>query len=79
MINGYKVSGPNGNFIFLPYAGYMDGYNLCDDGSVGCYWSLSPHEEIADYAYYLEFILYDVEWSKGNFIYYGFSVRAVCP
>lgn len=35
-VNGYKVTGPNSNYIFLPAAGYRDGTSLY--GGVGHYW-----------------------------------------
>ena len=39
--NGYKVTGPNGNSIFLPAAGYRAGESLSNAGSYGRYWSSS--------------------------------------
>ena len=39
--NGYKVTGPNGNSIFLPAAGYRYGESLYSAGSGGLYWSSS--------------------------------------
>ena len=38
-VNGYKVTGPNGNSIFLPVAGCRGGTELYDRGSRGYYWS----------------------------------------
>ena len=38
-IDGYKVTGPNGNSIFLPAAGYRYGTGINDRGSYGYYWS----------------------------------------
>jgi hypothetical protein len=40
-VDGYKVTGPNGNSIFLPFAGYMDGGVLYLAGELGGYWSSS--------------------------------------
>ena len=40
-INGYKVTGPNGNSIFLPAAGYRDDAVPYIYGSSGYYWSSS--------------------------------------
>ena len=40
-INGTKVTGPSGNSIFLPAAGYRPGTSLNDAGSNGYYWSSS--------------------------------------
>lgn len=42
--NGYKVTGPNGNSIFLPAAGYYRGASLCGVGSDSPYWSSTPDE-----------------------------------
>ncbi|MBQ6682888.1 MAG: hypothetical protein IJM74_02145 [Bacteroidales bacterium] len=41
--SGYKVTGPNGNFIVLPASGirYCDG-SVYYVGSCGCYWSSTP-------------------------------------
>ena len=54
MGNGYKVTGPNGESITLPAAGYR----LCDGGagfvgSYGFYWSSTPYD--SDYAWSLYF------------------------
>ncbi len=38
-VAGYKIIGPNGNFIFLPDAGYYSGSELKDKGRKGYYWS----------------------------------------
>ena len=40
-INGYKVTGPNGNSIFLPVAGYGNTTQFNDYGSRGYIWSSS--------------------------------------
>ena len=40
--NGYKVTGPNGNSIFLPAAGWRFGISTID-GSNGLYWSSTPY------------------------------------
>lgn len=52
---GYKVTGPNGNSIFLPAAGYRPYSNLYRVGSYGAYWSASLCERGSDYAWYLSF------------------------
>lgn len=41
--NGYMVTGPNGNQIFLPAAGCREGTSLYRAGSYGGYWSSSPY------------------------------------
>lgn len=41
--NGYKVTGPNGNSISLPAAGYRYRYgNVLNEGFGGNYWSSTP-------------------------------------
>jgi hypothetical protein len=39
--NGRLFTGPNGNTLFLPAAGYYDGTSLGYAGSYGGYWSSS--------------------------------------
>ena len=51
-VNGYEVTGPNGNSIFLPATGYYDGKNVNNDGNSGEYWSSTPHKD-TEYSYYL--------------------------
>lgn len=41
-VYGNKVIGPNGNFIFLPSAGYRNGTSLPNVGSYSGYWSATP-------------------------------------
>jgi hypothetical protein len=77
-VNGYKVIGPNGNSIFLPAAGYLNGTSFYGVGLNGHYWSSSlglgsPHS-----AYGVSF-----SSSKGEGRYYGnrylgLSVRPIC-
>ena len=56
--NGYKVTGPNGNSIFLPAAGYCDGSSLGYAGRVGAYWSSTPDGSDDDCAHHLSFNSY---------------------
>lgn len=53
--NGYKVTGPNGNSIFLPAAGNRNGSGLGYAGFAGYYWSASLYGSLPDYAWYLGF------------------------
>ncbi len=76
-VKGYKVTGPNGNFIFLPAAGERHDSSLCSAGSDGHYWSSSLNSYSSYYAYYLYFNSGNVGW--GLVRDYGQSVRAVCP
>ncbi len=58
--SGYKVTGPNGNSIFLPAAGYRYGTSLYGAGSNGLCWSATPDESTTLGAYSLNF-------DSGNF------------
>jgi hypothetical protein len=42
-VNGCKVTGPNGNSIFLPAAGSRYGASSHGVGSYGFYWSSTPY------------------------------------
>ena len=75
-VDGYKVTGPNGNSIFLPFAGFMDGGVLYLAGELGGYWGSSLGTGIPSLAGIMYFIsdLVDVERLNR---YYGQSVRPV--
>ena len=75
-VSGYKVTGPNGNSIFLPAAGYRYGTTLNFDGYYGGYWSSTPSEEDNQNSYYLGF---DTSEQRINAYYRsdGQSVRPV--
>ena len=74
--NGFKVTGPNGNSIFLPAAGDRRGGTLYDDGERGYYCSCTPVESDSHYAYALYFggVYRGVNWFSRD---YGRSVRPV--
>ena len=76
---GYKVTGPNGNFIFLPAAGYREDSSLNSVSFRGYFWTSSLYSYYSSCAYYLYFDSgYVNDWNL-NFRDYGLSVRAVCP
>jgi hypothetical protein len=54
-VNGQKVTGPNGNSIFLPAAGYRHGVFTENNGTYGCYWSSSLGDFYSSSAGYLSF------------------------
>ena len=73
-INGRKFTASNGNYIFFPAAGYVDGGLLNNRGSNGRYWSRSFASSSTAWLLYFG--------SSGRTVdtghrYYGFSVRAV--
>ena len=72
-MNGRLFTGPNGNTLFLPAAGYYDETSLYGAGSNGNYWS-STLENSPDCACALDF-----DWDKHNRPprFLGRSVRPV--
>ena len=54
-VNGYKVTGKNGNSIFLPASGYRYGSSFDYAGSRGFYWSSTPDTSYANRAYDIYF------------------------
>lgn len=77
-VNGYTVTGPNGNSVFLPAAGYRNNSVLDDAGSSAYYWSSSLDTRLSCDAYALHFYSNNEDWSD-FFRYYGRSVRPVLP
>jgi len=76
-VTGHLFTGPNGNSIFLPAAGYRDDGSLRNAGSYGHYWSSSLYTVGPNCAWYLYFNSgsYSV---YGGYRGYGRSVRPVC-
>lgn len=73
--NGYKVTGPNGNSIFLPIAGFRFNRNIGCEGSHGAYWCSSIYDDSSsarDCA--TSRSRHSTLWSDR---YYGCSVRPV--
>ncbi|MGN0037047.1 MAG: hypothetical protein ACI36X_07545 [Bacteroidaceae bacterium] len=75
--NGYRVTGKNGNSIFLPAAGYRYGTSLDDVGEYGYFWSSAPRDGNTEDAYDLCFYSsrHLVRWYSRR--YNGRSVRPV--
>lgn len=69
------VSTINGNSIFLPGAGYMDGDSLCIEGR-GYYWSSTRCDSPIQKAW--NFNTYSPVAKDFNYRFYGYSVRPVC-
>ena len=76
-VNGYTVTGPNGNSIFLPAAGCRGGTGVDFRGSGGYYWSSSLYSNSSDSAYFLYLISGRYYWNS-YYRYFGYSVRPVC-
>ena len=73
---GHKVTGPNGNSIFLPAAGSRDGTSLRSDGNYGFYWSSTPYDDYDGLAYYLVFS-HGIEYVNDCIRCNGLTVRPV--
>lgn len=73
---GYKVTGPNGNSIFLPITGWRHGMSLVIVEDVGYYWSSTPNESATQGACYLNFDNsgHCVGWNRRD---YGYPIRPV--
>ncbi len=74
--NGYEVKGANGNSIFLPAAGYRDGFDSYYAGYYGYYWSSSLRAGNPDDAWGVYFGSDDVSRSSDGRCC-GRSVRPV--
>ena len=77
-VNGYNITGPNGNSIFLPAAGIMIGSTLGNAGEQGYYWASSCLTSFPSFAWMLHF--------NSNYVlvdyyqrFYGRTIRPVCP
>ena len=76
--DGYRVTGNNGNSIFLPAAGSRYRSSLNDAGSDGFYWSSTPYGNGYDCnACGLDFYSGDQNVRSGYLRYDGRSLRPV--
>ena len=73
-IKGYRVTGTNGNSIFLPASGFWYEKLLDDVGVSGLYWSSSVYNGVGRYS--LEFYP-EYKGSRGFGFYYGHQIRPV--
>ena len=73
---GYKVTGPNGNSIFLPAEGYRNGTTLNLTAEHGSYWSSTPDESdpYSAYGLYFRSDYWGVNWHHRSAV---LSVRPV--
>ena len=75
-VEGTYFVAKNGNYVFLPAAGYRLGTDVGNVGSYGDYWSSSAYGSYG-YAHSLRFGSYYVRADYGGSRYYGRSVRLV--
>lgn len=74
---GLVLTGPNGNAVFLPAAGYREGSNVYNVGSGGRYWSSTPSSSNVNSAYRVGFYSDDMFPQGSSYRYSRFSVRLV--
>lgn len=78
---GCKVTGPNGNSIFLPFTGYIEGITPKERGEQGYYWSKSLDNDYNWGAESFQVYIYNdhatgsVYWSESR--KYGLTIRPV--
>lgn len=73
-VPGYKVTGANGNYIFLPAAGRMNGTSYNNNSTYGYYFTSSPYNTNYSYVFYFYNGNYAVDYI---YRYYGCNVRPV--
>ncbi len=77
-VYGQQGTGPNGNTIFLPAAGWViDERSFQCEGSHGCCWSRTLYPIVSDFAYILYFFSGDMSLNIPYDRAVGCSVRAV--
>lgn len=72
--SGYNITGPNGNSIYLPAAGWCGGSSTSYVGKDGSYWSSTPDDNSGAYGLDFNSSGYYVGWSDRS---YGNSLRPV--
>ena len=78
-VDGYKVVGPNGNAIFLPFAGNYYCENENEIATGGDYWTGTYAEEENAYATLLYVTNEGTRTTLSSWREFGRSIRAVCP
>lgn len=76
-VNGYLITGPNGNNMFLPASGGRGDGNIYESGSCGFYWLNSVYSDDTQFAWGF---LFDSGSFKETSYYrmYGQTIRPVC-
>jgi hypothetical protein len=74
--SGYKVTGPNGNSIYLPAAGFRSYEELYGEDSFGYYWSSTTELDSTTNSNFLDFDITAAYTDWGN-CFTGHTVRPV--
>ena len=76
-VNGYLITGPNGNTMFLPASGGRGDGNIYESGSCGFYWLNSVYTDDTQFAW--GFLLdSDSFFETSYYRMYGQTIRPVC-
>ena len=78
-LKGVKLTGSNGNSIFIPADGNCEEFLLYNLGSSGEFWSSSLNEDYSTDGRYLIFFYIGGLGVNHCVRYYGLSVRGVKP
>ena len=78
-IEGYRVLGPNGNAIFLPFTGIRYENKISNTYS-GYYWTseLAEDDRSCAYYYYFDADMRNDNVNTRNYVYSGRAVRPIC-
>ena len=78
-IEGYRVWGPNGNTIFLPFTGIRFDKNVSNTYS-GYYWTseLAQDDNTCAYYFYFDAETWNDNVNTRNYVYSGRAVRPIC-
>ena len=79
-IKGYKVCGPNGNSIFLPYTGIRYEKIVSNKESAGYYWTseMAEGDRTNAYFFYFDEEMPNDSVNNRNFVYSGRAIRPIC-
>ena len=76
-VNGYKVTGPNGNSIFLPAAGYKGAGPTYPAGEDGLYWTNTIEKQHYSYLIVLHDDAPPTQAGSSGTRCFGFTIRPV--
>ena len=75
-VEGFQVTGPNGNSIFLPAAGSRKDTNLNNEGRTAGFWSSTLYSASSKFAEDMVFNASSILPGQSD-RYYGYSIRPV--
>lgn len=78
-VEGYEVTGKNGNSIFLPLTGFRENTGSVNDCVSGGYWSSSLRKDNSNSAQFVQITSSFGESRGTSKRFYGHPVRPVCP